>query len=241
MRSHQPPQMSPIGPEMGPPWESRVPFWIRGWRRRSCGVLLAFSLVLVACGDDASGSTSTSMAVDTTTSVAVTATSATSSTTTRPQVPAAITGYGDFSGLDYMQLDRFLTTSLIVECMQDHGIPVTLIPPGDGIDYMPVPLDQNQQAQRYEDACRAGLNLPAERLYTPEELRENYNYWVEELIPCLKDLGYTAPELPSEDYVAENYYVDPYIPHGNVPVFELPEAYEECPISPPWRIATPDD
>jgi hypothetical protein len=159
-------------------------------------------------------------------------------TTTLDPFPAAITGYGDFAGMDYLDVDSFHVNHLIVQCMQDHGFPVQLIPPGDGIDFAPVPLDQNLLAQRYYDACRAGLHLPPGRNATPEELREKYRIWVEQVIPCLEELGYTAPELPSEDYVAENYYVDPYNPYGNVPMDKLNEVYAACPTHPsPWIIA----
>jgi hypothetical protein len=168
--------------------------------------------------------------------VPTTAVTVPTSTTLDP-LPTAISGYGDFTGVDFVDVDRFLAMRLTAQCMQDHGFPVTLIPPGDGLDFTPVPLDQNLLAQRYFDACRAGLKLPPERYFTPEELRELYRIWVEEVIPCLENLGYTAPQLPSEDYIAENYYVDPYDPYGNVPIFKLPEAYAACPTKPsPWII-----
>jgi hypothetical protein len=173
-----------------------------------------------------------------TTPPAVTTSVAGSTTTTLDPLPSVITGYGDFSGFDYAEIDWFYVSHLQVQCMQDHGFPVELIPPGDGIDFAPVPLDQNLLAQRYFDACEAGLKLPPGRNYTPDELRELYRIWVEEVIPCLEDLGYTAPELPSEDYVAENYYIDPYTPYDKVPAFKLNEAYAACPVHPsPWIIA----
>jgi hypothetical protein len=194
--------------------------------------------ILIGCGGGATDAGSTTFVVATTTPVTTTSAATEPITTTLNPLPIAITGYGDFSGVDYADVDRFLVMRLTVQCMQDHGFPVTLIPPGDGIDFAAVPLDQNLLAQRYLDACRAGLNLPPGRNYTPEELRELYRIWVEEVIPCLEDLGYTAPELPTEDYVAENYYLDPYDPYGNVPVFKLNEAYAACPLHPsPWIIA----
>jgi len=81
-----------------------------------------------------------------------------------------------------------------------------------------------------------------ERDHTPEGLwgetrhpkgcGEKHDIWVEVVIPCLEDLGNAAPELPSEDYVAENYYVDPYDPYGNVSAFRLNEAYAARPRKP---------
>ena len=199
------------------------------------GVLLL--LILVGCGEGATEAVSTTSVVATT-APAVTTTVTGPTTTTLDPFPAAITGYGDFTGQEYFDVDWFLVTRLTVQCLQDHGFPVQLIPPGDGIDFTPVPLDQNLLAQRYSDACRAGLKLPQGRNATPEELREKYRIWVEQVIPCLEELGYTAPELPSEDYIAENYYVDPYDPYGNVPMSKLNDAYAACPVHPsPWIIA----
>ena len=202
-----------------------------GW-----GVVFIVVLLIGGCGGGAIDSSSTTSVVPTT--APVVSTTVPGPTTTLDPLPTAITGYGDFSGFDYLEVDRFYVTYLEVQCMQDHGFPVELIPPGDGIDFTPVPLDQNLLAQRYFDACAAGLNIPPGREATPEELREKYRIWVEAVIPCLEDLGYTAPELPSEDYIAENYYVDPYTPYGNVPWDKLPEAYAACPTKPsPWIIA----
>jgi hypothetical protein len=46
-----------------------------------------------------------------------------------PQAIEPITGYGDFSGQEYFYVDWFLVTRLTVQCLQDHGFPVTLVPP----------------------------------------------------------------------------------------------------------------
>ena len=203
------------------------------------GVALIILLVIGGCGgsDNASGS-NTSVVPPPTSAGLTTTTAVGSTTTTLDPLPAPITGYGDFTGVNYSDVDPFYVTKLTAQCMQDHGFPVELIPPGDGIDFAPVPLDQNLLAQRYFDACLAGLKLPPGRNATPDELREKYRNWVEVVIPCLEGLGYTAPELPSEDYVAENYYVDPYDPYGNVPAFKLNETYAACPVHPsPWIIA----
>ena len=201
------------------------------------GLVLMVLLLIGGCGDGATNSGSTTSVVATTAPVVTTKVTGPTTTALDP-LPAPITGYGDFTGVDYVEVDWFYVNHLEVQCMQDHGFPVELIPPGDGIDFTPVPLDQNLLAQRYFDACRAGLNLPPGRNATPEELREKYRIWAEVVIPCLEDLGYTAPELPSEDYIAENYYVDPYTPYGNVAWDKLPEAYAACPTKPsPWIIA----
>ena len=84
---------------------------------------------------------------------------------TRPAEPTQptvepILGYGDFSDIPYGDIDRFEVTLLIVDCMNDQGFAVYLIPPGDGISFANVPEDQNRAAQFAEAGCRAGLRLP---------------------------------------------------------------------------------
>lgn len=210
--------------------------------------LVSLGLLVVACTStlvESGSADSTSEPSDAPTSVTpVTEAHPTSTSSTTPseeiEALAPITGYGDFSELDYNQVDWFLVTELMHQCIVDQGFPVRLIPPGDGLDFTPVPADQNRMASLTADACREGLNLPPERDATPDELRDRYRYWVDELIPCLEALGYTAPEPPSEDYFAENYYQDPYDPYGQVPWTEQADAITECPSRPPDWLAYPE-
>ena len=51
-----------------------------------------------------------------------------------PSLPVLepITGYGDYSDAVYSEIDcKF--TELVVECANDHGVPVKVMPPGDGV------------------------------------------------------------------------------------------------------------
>jgi hypothetical protein len=130
-------------------------------------------------------------------------------------VPAPITGYGDFSGQEYFEVDWFLVTRLTADCLQDQGFPVTVIPPGDGISFLSVPSSQNQLAQQYLEACRAGLNLPDFVYPTPEQLEVMYLYYVA-LRDCLIDEGYTISEPSSLDEFIESYATGPWTPYLDV-------------------------
>ncbi len=85
---------------------------------------------------------------------------ATGKDATTTTAPAPITGYGDFSGFGPFEIDRYYTTELLVRCIRDQGFAVEVIPPGDGISFTAVPVDQNQAAVDAAEACEAGLGLP---------------------------------------------------------------------------------
>jgi len=71
-----------------------------------------------------------------------------------------ILGYGDFSNIAYEDIDWFEVTALTVQCVNDQGYGVTVLPPGDGINKGDVPEDQNRDMQFAMAACRAGLYIP---------------------------------------------------------------------------------
>jgi hypothetical protein len=79
-----------------------------------------------------------------------------------------ITGYGDFSGMSWFEIDERYVAELVVRCMKDAGMPATLSPDG-GVLFEDIPLDQNRQAQATMQACIDGLNLP---VYTPPTERD---------------------------------------------------------------------
>jgi hypothetical protein len=109
-------------------------------------------------------------------------------------------------------IDWFLVSRLVVECVQDHGFPVRLVPPGDGWSAMDVPPDQNVLASRYADACLAGLNLPHHQEASPEQRELFYEYYLV-LRECLIAEGFDVSEPPSKDYFVENYLTDPWSPY----------------------------
>jgi hypothetical protein len=92
---------------------------------------------------------------------------------TRPDEPTEptvepILGYGDYTGVAYNNIDWFEVTALTAQCMNDQGFTVSLIPPGDGINFATIPADQSRAAEFAWAACRAGLNVPEPPPTTPE-------------------------------------------------------------------------
>lgn len=162
----------------------------------------------------------------------------------------SITGYGDFSGLGPFEIDRYATTELMVRCIQDQGFAVEVIPPGDGISFAAVPVDQNQVAVQAAEACRAGLGLsePTTADYTNEVRELIYEYQLA-LRQCLIAEGYGIPEPPSRDYFVDNFFNDPWVAYAWVPESDLMGAGPDsisynCPQSPPggllsWKAGDP--
>ena len=185
--------------------------------------------LLAACGSPSAQPTpsdpgTTSTTVETTspepvTTVSVTTVPAVSTTTTM----APITGYGDFTGARYRDIDWEYVTALELQCAQDQGMPLVYTPDGEGIDFKNVPLDQNATASAVLDACRAGLNIADPEPLTIEDVEKLYDHLVA-MVPCLESFGLTIPEPPSKDVFLDTYtmcvscivYHDVWSPFANV-------------------------
>jgi hypothetical protein len=169
---------------------------------------------------------------------------------TSTTAPAPITGYGDFSGFGPFEIDRYHTTELLVRCIQDQGFAVEVIPPGDGISFAAVPVDQNQAAVDAAEACEAGLGLPELTAadYTDEIRELMYKYQLA-LRQCLISAGYDIPEPPSRDSFVDNFFNDPWNAYTSVPGSDLTDTGPDsisyrCPQSPPggllsWKAGDP--
>jgi len=157
----------------------------------------------------------------------------TTTTTTSIAAIGPIAGYGDFSDQEYFVIDWFLVTRLEVQCLQDQGFPVMLIPPGDGISFQSVPQSQNELAVQYFEACRAGLGIPDYEPASPEQIEMVYWYYIA-LRDCLIDEGYTVSEPPSLDTFVESWASGPWSPYENVSPGAGWDAIQmKCPQSPP--------
>lgn len=205
-------------------------------RSQRVGVVIVFGVLTAACvgssttrgPDDGQAATNTAVAPTTTMAGGLT----------------PITGYGDYSEIDWHDLDFYEVVALIHRCANDHGFPVRLIPPGDGLDYQQIPPELNEAASETVDRCAAGLNLPEPHRRSPDELIALHQFWAEETIPCIEALGHTVPELPSVEYFVEHYYHDPYHPHEHVSGAgdaAYAEALLACPPSPVTQSASDDD
>lgn len=128
---------------------------------------------------------------------------------------APIYGYGDFSGKRYSEIDWYEVTRLIVECANDYGMPVTLIPPGDGYSFAGIPMDQNAAAGRVVKACIAGLQIPPYESLTEDELAVRYEYLVD-MKDCLTDEGYETSDAPTLDVFIEGWDIDAWNPYDDL-------------------------
>ncbi len=129
-----------------------------------------------------------------------------------PSTVKPISGYGDFSGEDYFNVDWYEVTRLQVACLNDHGFPVTLIPPGDGISFASIPPEQSQAADATLEACRTGMNLPAPRPPDADELEKIYE-WMLVVASCLETEGFTIPEPPTLEVFTDRYLFDGWNPY----------------------------
>lgn len=121
-----------------------------------------------------------------------------------------ITGYGDFSNTEYVDVDWYEVTRLQIQCMRDQGFEVEPIPPGDGIDFSNVPPTQHQEAQKTSWACLTGLNLPEPTEPADDQLAEHYDYLLEAK-ECLEAEGYETGDPPSLDtYIETGGQWSPY-------------------------------
>jgi hypothetical protein len=153
-----------------------------------------------------------------------------------------ITGYGDFSQVDLLDVDHYLVNELIYRCARDHGVPVTIAPEGDGIFFDDVPEAQSRQASEIVAACTNGLNLPqgtgeyggltfeqAERMFA-------HLLWVRD---CLDAAGYPQADPPSFDVWLENQYWHPYRAIPSLNAGNDPALARRCPQWPGALLVDP--
>jgi hypothetical protein len=126
-----------------------------------------------------------------------------------------ITGYGDYSDVDFYDLDVFEVTEAEVACLHDHGFPVTIIPPGDGISFQGISPEQNGEAAATLEACMAGLNLPPYHPPSREVMERQYQQ-VLELAECLRQEGYDIPQAPSEETWIESWSTGTWSPYNDL-------------------------
>lgn len=102
-----------------------------------------------------------------------------------------VTGYGDFSEVDPFELDTSAVMLALGRCIADGGFDVSLVPPGDGLEF------RSRAAGERHDACFAGLRVPEPTALTAEQVAISHAYQLA-LHACLADLGYELPPAPTE-------------------------------------------
>jgi hypothetical protein len=150
-----------------------------------------------------------------------------------------ISGYGDFSDVDIVDLDHYLINELIVRCANDHGIPVTLAPEGDGVYFDDVPPAQSRLASEIVAGCTNGLRIPVGDGpyggYTLEQAQRIYDHYVW-MVDCFAEAGYPQPDPPSFDSWIETMQWHPqFAIYELVPDAEWPALARRCPVFPAGR------
>ena len=132
-----------------------------------------------------------------------------------PEAPVLdpITGYGDFSDQASWEVNSFELTALVVECANDHGIPLKVSPQGDGISgFNDAGTHLFAVSQAVLDACYAGLMLPEYADPPDEYLEQHYDYLLE-VKACMETHGWPVSQPPTrEEYVA-NYPGEAWHPY----------------------------
>jgi len=126
-----------------------------------------------------------------------------------------ITGYGDFSQYEYWDVDWFEVVRLVVECANDNGVPVQLIPPGDGYSMSGIPPDQQEAARAVVQACRDGLHVPDPARPTQAQLEEHLGELIE-LKTCFEMQGYTIDDPPSLEVFIDSWDANPWHPYDSL-------------------------
>jgi hypothetical protein len=144
----------------------------------------------------------------------------------------------DVEMVRYISIDEFGVVR--ARCLTEQGFQATATFDG-GLTFTPVPDDQGE-AQRIA-SMRCAVMYPVHPRYhqppTEAQLRITYDYYVDELVPCLAAAGYDAGEPPTWETFRATYFDDgswtPY--RGVVATNPDPAAWQEinetCPQAPP--------
>lgn len=154
-------------------------------------------------------------------------------TTTVDTDSGPITGYGNWSDSDYYSVDWRLAFNQVAECLQDQGFPVEFDEDTGGIMFGLVPTEQNIEAQRTEERCVRGLELPEFRWPDEGELRVIFEYQLA-LAECLRLMGVDTSEPPTFDLWTETYQSGPWMAYEAVgqAQMDLRQLERQCPQTP---------
>jgi hypothetical protein len=141
-----------------------------------------------------------------------------------------ITGYGDFSGVSFLEVDWEAVNLAQVACMNDQGWAVVLDGP-TAMEMPDVPSAQQSQMAHDFDACTAGLKIPDFEPPTEQAVAEFYEALLETK-RCLEGLGYDIEEPPALDTFIDSYATGPWHPYLSLPNLtkaQLDDIDAQCP------------
>lgn len=144
-----------------------------------------------------------------------------------------ILGYGDFSDVDVLDVNHFLVNDLVIQCANDHGMPVKSDGTGLSVNFREVPAQDQRVAAEIVAGCRNGLKVPAlvgpYHGYTLEQARRLYDHQVLTK-ECLAEAGYPQEDPPSFDQWLVEYW-DPHSSAG-IHAGDVPLLLRKCPQGP---------
>lgn len=204
-------------------------------------LIAAVCVALVACSDPVevepapavTSATSGPTVAPTAATAEPNPTATTSASTTSTGSPP-FTGYADFGGLDYFEVDPYVMVEAWVRCMNDHGIPATIDPPGDGIGFARVPDEKQPLLALVDEACHAGLNMPDSVWPTPYDMMVKAYFYQLALKTCMEVEGYVIPDPPTLAAYVDSWMDGPYSPYAEVGEEASWDSVDvRCPQSPP--------
>lgn len=109
--------------------------------------------------------------------------------------------------VEVLNLENWAET--IATCLVDEGFSVN-VTPDNGLEWSAVPEAQQQSFALAQYVCDARyplnpkLNVPLDG----EQLTELYDYFADELVPCLESEGFAISAMPSRQAFIDDYYTE---------------------------------
>lgn len=147
-----------------------------------------------------------------------------------PQATTRGAGGGMFPGTE----DEWIVA--MVDCLNAAGWDAEPDFVQHGFRVPSVTSEQSEEFLRVRDGCEREIGqLPEEPPLTAAQIGDLYDYFVNQLTPCLTSRGYQVDAPPSRDAFVENYYKGGWHPYLNVDPpsqEEWEEINRECPQDP---------
>lgn len=127
-----------------------------------------------------------------------------------------------FPGVDIpdVHLVRFIAASEYaatrVQCLTEQGFSAAVMDDG-GVAYGQPPAGQEQALAIADYLCSMRYPVdPTQNRMSDELLRTLYDYYVNDLIPCLEREGFRVEDIPSWTTFSEGYADTPWSPYNDV-------------------------
>ncbi|WP_431798581.1 hypothetical protein [Microbacterium kunmingense] len=126
----------------------------------------------------------------------------------------------------------------LADCLNSEGFEVSVRTDGNlESDSVPASQQESYAVAMWKCMAMYPYDPKFNQALTDEQIRRVYDYYVNELTPCLEDRGITVTDPPSETTFVEGYYSAPnlWTPYTNLPTLseaQVAELYAACPAQP---------